>query len=71
MDDKDTKLSMSGFFQIDLLTDFAACVNRLEIHSLIVSCELLPLYLLSDLPHPSSSPLSKVNAQYIIQTLCG
>jgi hypothetical protein len=29
------------------------------------SCELLPIYLLSDLPHPFTPPLPKVNVQYI------
>jgi hypothetical protein len=49
-------------------------VYRLEIKSFMLvsstdpSCELLPVYLLSDLPHPS--PLLKVNVQYY-QTVCG
>jgi hypothetical protein len=32
--------------------------------------KLLPLYLLSDLPHATPPPLPKVNVQYI-ETLCG
>ena len=49
-------------------------VHRLEIQLVChvgifdPSCELLSLYLLSDLPHPS--PPAKVNVQYI-QTVCG
>jgi hypothetical protein len=43
-------------------------VNRLEIQAMCdifdPSCELLPLYLLYDLPHPSLLP--KVNAHYMM-----
>jgi hypothetical protein len=49
-------------------------VYRLEIQSVMLvfstpCCELLPLYLLSDLPHPSPLPKVNVQVQYI-QTVC-